>query len=194
MGVCVAGEDRIWTVPNALSVLRLLGVPLFLWLLLGPQEDGWAVVVFIVSGITDWLDGKIARWLDQGSRFGAMLDPLADRLYTLAALVAFVVRDIVPLWIVLVVIARDLAVLVCLPLLRRRGYGPPEVLYLGKGATFVLLYAFPFLLVAQLDSPLADVARPIAYAFTAWGIVLYVWSGAIYVFQAVTAIRRPRPL
>ncbi|MFD1051253.1 CDP-alcohol phosphatidyltransferase family protein, partial [Kibdelosporangium lantanae] len=62
----MAGQDRIWTVPNALSVLRLLGVPLFLWLLLGPQEDGWAIVVFVVSGITDWLDGKIARWLDQG--------------------------------------------------------------------------------------------------------------------------------
>jgi cardiolipin synthase len=188
------GSDRIWTVPNALSVVRLAGVPLFLWLLLGPKEDGWAIVVFVVSGLTDWLDGKLARWLNQMSRFGAMLDPLADRLYTLAAMVAFVVRDIVPLWVVLVVIARDLAVLVCLPLLRRKGFGPPEVLYLGKGATFVLLYAFPFLLLAQIDSPVAEVARPIAYAFTVWGIVLYVWSGVIYVLQAVTAIRRVRPL
>ncbi|TCO46459.1 CDP-alcohol phosphatidyltransferase family protein [Actinocrispum wychmicini] len=186
--------DRLWTVPNALSVLRLAGVPLFLWLLLGPQEDGWAIVVFAVSGITDWLDGKVARWLNQTSRLGAMLDPLADRLYTLAAMVAFVVRDIVPLWVVLVLVVRDLAVLVCLPLLRRNGYGPPDVLYLGKGATFVLLYAFPFLLFAQLDSTAADIARPIAYAFTVWGVALYVWSGAIYVLQAVTAIRRARPL
>ncbi len=190
----MAEGDRIWTVPNALSVLRLAGVPLFLWLLLGPQEDGWAIVVFVVSGITDWLDGKIARWLNQMSRFGAMLDPLADRLYTLAAMVALVLRDIIPLWVVVIVIARDLAVLVCLPLLRRKGYGPPEVLYLGKGATFVLLYAFPFLLLAQLGSSVADVARPIAYAFTVWGVVLYVWSGLIYVLQAVTAIRRVRPL
>lgn len=190
----VRDGEQIWTVPNALSVVRLAGVPLFLWLLLGPQEDGWAIVVFVVSGITDWLDGKIARWLNQMSKVGAMLDPLADRLYTLAAMIAFVVRDIVPLWVVLVVIARDLAVLVCLPLLRRAGYGPPEVLYLGKGATFVLLYAFPFLLFAQIDIPLADAAKPIAYAFTAWGVVLYVWSGLIYILQAVTAIRRPRPL
>jgi len=188
------GDDRLWTIPNALSVLRLAGVPLFLWLLLGPQEDGWAIVVFIVSGITDWLDGKIARWLNQMSKFGAMLDPLADRLYTLAAMIAFVVRDIVPLWVVLLLIGRDLAVLVCLPLLRRAGFGPPEVLYLGKGATFVLLYAFPFLLFAQMDTSLAGVAQPIAYAFTVWGVVLYVWSGLIYVFQAVTAIRRVRPL
>ncbi|MBP2325537.1 cardiolipin synthase [Kibdelosporangium banguiense] len=190
----MAEGDRLWTIPNALSVLRLAGVPLFLWLLLGPQEDGWAIVVFVVSGITDWLDGKIARWLNQMSRFGAMLDPLADRLYTLAAMIAFVVRDIVPLWVVLLLIGRDLAVLVCLPLLRRAGFGPPEVLYLGKGATFVLLYAFPFLLLAQLDTSLAAVVRPIAYAFTAWGVVLYLWSGLIYVFQAVTAIRRARPL
>ena len=186
--------DRLWTVPNALSVLRLAGVPLFLWLLLGPQEDGWAIVVFIVSGITDWLDGKIARWLNQMSKFGAMLDPLADRLYTLAAMIAFVVRDIVPLWVVLIVIGRDLAVLVCLPLLRRAGYGPPEVLYLGKGATFVLLYAFPFLLAAQLDSSFGRFCAPIAYAFLTWGVVLYLWSGLIYVLQAVTAIRRARPL
>jgi cardiolipin synthase (CMP-forming) len=190
----VAQGDRVWTVPNALSVLRLAGVPLFLWLLLGPEEDGWALLVFVVSGITDWLDGKIARWFNQMSRFGAMLDPLADRLYTLAAMIAFVVRDIVPLWVVLLVIGRDLAVLVCLPLLRRAGYGPPEVLYLGKGATFVLLYAFPFLLMTQIDSALAGVARPIAYAFTVWGVVLYLWSGLIYVMQAVTAIRRPRTL
>lgn len=182
--------DRLWTVPNALSVLRLAGVPLFLWLLLGPEADGWAIVVFVVSGITDWLDGKIARWLNQASRLGAMLDPLADRLYTLAAMVAFVVRDIVPLWVVALVVARDLAVLVCLPLLRRAGFGPPDVLYLGKGATFVLLYAFPFLLAAEIDWPLAAACRPIAYAFLVWGVALYVWSGLVYIFQAVTAIRR----
>jgi cardiolipin synthase len=146
--------------------------------------------VFVVAGLTDWLDGKVARWLNQMSRLGAMLDPLADRLYTLAAMIAFVVRDIVPLWVVLLVIARDLAVLVCLPLLRRVGYGPPEVLYLGKGATFVLLYAFPFLLLAHGDSTVASIARPIAYAFLVWGIVLYLWSGLIYVLQTGTAIKR----
>ena len=182
------------TAPNLLSLLRVAGVPLFLWLLLGPEEDGWALLVLVLSALTDWLDGKLARWLNQMSRFGAMLDPLADRLYTLAAMVAFVIRDIVPLWVVLVLVVRDLAVLVCLPLLRRAGYGPPEVLYLGKGATFVLLYAFPFLLLAQIDTALRGVAEPVAYAFTAWGVVLYAWSGLIYVLQAVTAIRRARPL
>ena len=89
-------EDRLVTIPNMLSLLRLAGVPLFLWLLLGPRLDLLALVVLVVSGITDWLDGKLARWLDQSSRLGALLDPAVDRLYVFAAIVAFVLRGIVP--------------------------------------------------------------------------------------------------
>ena len=92
--------DLVWTLPNALSILRLLGVPLFLWLLLGPEADGWALVVLMISGFTDWLDGKLARWLNQGSRLGALLDPAADRLYIVAALIALALRGIVPEWLV----------------------------------------------------------------------------------------------
>ena len=73
--------DRVWTIPNALSVLRLLGVPLFLWLLLGPHADGWAIAVLALSGISDWADGKLARLLNQYSRLGELLDPAVDRLY-----------------------------------------------------------------------------------------------------------------
>ena len=97
--------DRVWTVPNALSVLRLLGVPLFLWLLLGPHADGWAIAVLALAGISDWADGKLARLLDQSSRLGALLDPAADRLYIVATLIAFVLRDVVPVWLVLVLLA-----------------------------------------------------------------------------------------
>src|SRR3712207_8144327 len=110
--------DRIWTLPNALSVLRLLSVPLFLWLLLGPQADGWAVVVLMVSGVTDWADGKLARVLGQSSRLGALLDPAADRLYIVSTLVAFVLRDVVPLWLVAVLVGRELVLGVMLVLLR----------------------------------------------------------------------------
>jgi cardiolipin synthase len=116
--------DRVWTLPNALSVLRLLGVPLFLWLLLGPQADGWAVVVLMVAGATDWADGKLARSLGQSSRLGALLDPAADRLYIVATLVAFVLRDVVPLWLVAALVGRELvlglALLVCAPTATRR--------------------------------------------------------------------------
>jgi len=182
--------DRVLTVPNLLSIIRLAGVPLFLWLLLGPKADTWALAVLVASGITDWLDGKLARWLGQTSRLGAMLDPAADRLYTLATLIAFVIRDIVPLWVAIALVGRDVVVGLCLALLRRAGYRPPRVTYIGKAATFALMYGFPLLLLAQGGSTAAEVARPIAYAFTIWGSVLYLWSGAVYVVQAVTALRR----
>jgi cardiolipin synthase len=180
----LAGE-RWLTVPNALSFVRLLGVPLFLWLLLGPQADGWALVVLVASGITDWLDGRIARALDQYSRLGELLDPLADRLYTVATLVAFLIRGIVPWWVLVLIIGRDLVVSLALPLLRRKGYLAFPVLYIGKAATLNLLYAFPLLLLAQMDWAGADLARPFAYAFTVWGVALHLWSGALYLVQLV---------
>jgi cardiolipin synthase len=182
--------DRVVTVPNALSVLRLAGVPLFLWLLLGPRADVLALIVLIASAFTDWLDGKLARWLNQTSRMGALLDPAADRLYIIATLVAFVVRGIVPWWLAAILVGKDVVVGLCLPLLRRAGYAPPEVHYVGKAATFALLYALPLLLLAQGGSTLAHLARPIGYAFTVWGTVLYVWTGALYVAQVVIALRR----
>ena len=184
--------DRVWTVPNALSVLRLLGVPLFLWLLLGPEADGWALVVLIVSGFTDWLDGKLARWLNQGSRLGALLDPAADRLYIVAALIALALRGIVPDWLVAVLIGRELVLGVALLVLRRYGYPPLQVHYLGKAATLLLLYAFPGLLLASGSNPVAAVAEPIAWALTIWGTALYVLSGAFYLVQVAGIVRRER--
>ena len=178
-------------VPNILSLLRLAGVPVFLWLLLGPKEDGWALALLVFSALTDWLDGKLARWLNQMSRLGQLLDPAADRLYILATLVAFLVRGIIPWWVVVPLVLREAVLGVCVVTLRRRGFAPPEVTYIGKGATFVLMYAFPFLLLAQGGSDVAAVARPIGYAFTIWGGVLYVWSGVLYVVQARNALREP---
>jgi cardiolipin synthase (CMP-forming) len=189
-----AQSEKWLTVPNALSVLRLLGVPLFLWLILGPHADVWALVVLALSAITDWLDGKLARWLDQMSRLGALLDPAADRLYIFSTLIAFVLRGIVPWWLAVILIGKDVVVGLCLPVLRRAGYAPPEVHYVGKAATFALLYAFPLLLLAQGGSLAAQIGRPIGYAFTVWGTVLYVWSGLLYVVQVVSAVRRSRPV
>jgi cardiolipin synthase (CMP-forming) len=184
--------DRVFTVPNALSVLRLLGVPLFLWLLLGPHADGWAVVVLALAGATDWADGKLARALDQSSKLGALLDPAADRLYIIATLVAFVLRDVVPVWVVAVLVARELVLGVALLALRRAGWPPLQVHYLGKAATFLLLYAFPVLLLADGEGPVATVARPIANALTIWGGALYLVAGLLYVVQAVGLLRGAR--
>ncbi|HET7328854.1 MAG TPA: CDP-alcohol phosphatidyltransferase family protein, partial [Nocardioidaceae bacterium] len=109
--------ERVWTVPNLLSALRLLGVPLFLWLALGPHADGWAFAVLAFAGVSDYADGKIARRFNQSSRLGALLDPAADRLYILATIVALIVRDIVPLWLGVSVPARDLLLAFTLPVL-----------------------------------------------------------------------------
>ena len=184
--------DRVWTLPNALSVLRLLGVPLFLWLLLGPQADGWAVVVLMVAGATDWADGKLARALGQSSRLGALLDPAADRLYIVATLVAFVLRDVVPLWLVAALVARELVLGVALLVLRAHGWPPLQVHYLGKAATFILLYAFPLLLLADGEGPVAAVAQPVAWALTIWGSALYLLAGAFYVVQVAGLVRSDR--
>jgi cardiolipin synthase len=188
----VVATDRVLTLPNVLSVLRLFGVPVFLWLLLGPHADGWALVVLMVSGFTDWADGVLARRLNQTSALGAMLDPLADRLYILATLAGLVLRHIIPLWLASVIVGRDVVLTVALAVLRRHGYGPFAVHYLGKAATFCLLYAFPFLLIGAHHGPVADFARPIAWAFTIWGTGLYLWAGVVYLNQARQLVREAR--
>ena len=184
-------SDRIVTIPNALSVLRLLGVPLFLWLVLGPHADGWAIAILGLSGFTDWADGVLARKLNQQSDFGALLDPLADRLYILATLVGLVLRHVIPLWLAIVLVGRDLVLAGALALLRRRGYGPPEVHYLGKAATFCLLYAFPLLLLGAHDWAVSGFAAPLAWAFTIWGTALYLWAGLVYLQQTGRLLRQP---
>ena len=159
-GAVPVASNRILTVPNLLSFLRLLGVPLFLYLLLGPQADGWALLVLAVSAITDWADGKLAWLLNQYSRLGELLDPAADRLYILAALVGFVIRGFIPWWVAVLIIGRDALLAATLPILRRYGYTALPVHYLGKAATFCLLYGLPMLLLGQLDVWVAKIALP----------------------------------
>jgi cardiolipin synthase len=187
-----AGAGRVLTVPNLLSVLRLAGVPLFLWLLLGPHADVWAIVVLALGGISDWADGKLARLLNQHSRLGELLDPAADRLYILAALLGLGLRGVVPWWAIAALVGRDAVLAVCLPLLRRRGYGPPPVVYLGKAATFLLLWTFPLLLAGLQTGWFADLCRPTGYALAIWGSALYLYTGALYLAQVVLALRTPR--
>ena len=194
--VSVRGADRVLTVPNAISVARLLGVPLFLYLLLGPHDDFAALIVLILAGVSDWADGVLARKLNQYSRLGELLDPAADRLYIVATLVGLVLRDIIPWWLAAIIVGRDLVLTVALGVLRRYGYGPLPVHYLGKAATFNLLYAFPFLLLSARSGALASACRPVAWAFTLWGTGLYLWAGGLYLihtWQLVASVRRGHP-
>jgi cardiolipin synthase len=175
-------SDRVLTIPNALSAARLIGVPFFLWLVLN-EHDAAAVIVLMVSGFTDWLDGKIARRWNQMSRVGQLLDPAADRLYILATLIGLTVRDVVPLWLTIALVGRDVLLSFTLPVLRRHGYGPLPVHFLGKAATFNLLAGFPLLLLGEGDSLVSQVAHAFGWAFAIWGTALYWWAGVLYVVQ-----------
>ena len=176
-------EDRVFTVPNLLSMLRLAGVPLFLWLVLGPEADGWALVLLMVSGFTDYLDGNLARRLNQTSSLGQVLDPVADRLYILAVVVGLVLRDIIPVWLAVILPMRDVLLFSLVPFLRTRGYSALPVHYLGKAATAALLYAFPLLLLGDDTGTLPALAKVVGWAFTIWGVGLYWWAGLLYAWQ-----------
>jgi cardiolipin synthase len=174
--------DRVLTLPNALSALRLVLVPVFFWLVLS-HRDGWALVVLFVSGFTDYFDGVLARRFNQVSRLGQLLDPAADRLYILATLVGLAWRGVVPWWLLALIVVRDVLLSLTIPLLARYGYGPLPVHFLGKAATFNLLYAFPLLLLAQIGGPLAETALVVGWAFAWWGTGLYWWAGWLYLRQ-----------
>lgn len=184
-----AAPARVWTVPNLLSFARLLGVPLFLWLVLGPHRDGLALIVLMISGVTDYLDGWLARKLDQTSPLGEILDPVADRLYILAVVIGLVLRGIVPWWMLVILPLRDLLLWVLVPLLRTRGYSALPVHFLGKAATFNLLYAFPLLLLGDGEGMIQTLANVFGWAFAWWGIGLYWWAGVLYAWQVGQVLR-----
>ena len=184
--------DRVLTVPNLLSALRLAGVPLFLYWVLVTHQDGRAILLLMAAGASDYADGKIARAYGQFSRLGQLLDPLADRLYILATLVALVARDGLPVEFAVALIGRDVLLgLLTVTVLRAHGYGPLPVNFLGKAATFNLLYAFPMLLAAlpERDDLLSTVFRPLGWAFAVWGTALYWAAGVAYVLQVRRLVR-----
>jgi cardiolipin synthase len=183
---------RILTVPNLVSFARLAGVPLFLWLLLVQQADGWAIVVLAIGGTSDWVDGFLARRLGQVSRLGELLDPLADRLYILATLFALSIRDVLPWWFTIALLAREAFMALLLLVLRRKGFGPPPVHFLGKTATFILLVALPMLLLAHTVAGSHWWAYPLGWALAWWGLVLYWVAAVFYVVQAAGAVREVR--
>lgn len=182
-------REMIFTVPNLFTFLRLAGVPLFVYLALGPRADGWAVAVLALGGTSDWVDGFLARRLKQVSRLGELLDPLADRLYIVATVVVLTVRGVLPLWFTLALLAREVVLAIGLLVLRRYGYGPPPVHYVGKTATFILLVALPTLLLAAAVPSASGWAHPAGWALAWWGLSLYWVAAALYVVQVAGVVR-----
>lgn len=183
-------SGRVWTVPNLLSMSRLALVPVFAWAILS-EYDAVAWAVLAVSGATDWLDGWLARKLGQTSRLGQLLDPAADRLYIITTLLGLGYREIVPWWLVVVILARDLVLATTLPVLAGAGYGPLPVHFLGKAATAGLLYAFPLLLWGDGTSWPSVAARVVGWAFALWGTGMYWWAGLLYLRQVRMLTRAP---
>ena len=187
-----ASYDRILTVPNALSVLRLLLIPVFLWLVLVERADLWGVFVLAVSGITDYLDGVIARRTGQITRVGQILDPLVDRLTIAATLIGLALRDLIPWWLVGLLVLRELVLLALVPALRRQGLTALPVHYLGKAATFALFWGFPFVLVGAGTATWEQVLGALGWAFVIWGTALYWYAAVLYVDQARRVLRAGR--
>lgn len=184
-------NGEVLNIPNLLSFLRITLVPVFLWLLIEELFLA-AIVVLAVAGLTDFLDGYLARKLNQTTKLGKMLDPVADRLYIFATLLALSATGYVPWWLAGLVILRDVLMLISLPILASVGYRSLPVHYLGKASTFALLYSFPLLLMGKIFTEAAFIITPIAWAFALWGVALYWWSGFVYLWQLVLLIREER--
>jgi CDP-diacylglycerol--glycerol-3-phosphate 3-phosphatidyltransferase len=187
-------HDRLLTVPNVLSGIRLVLIPVFIYLMLVAHANGWAVAVLMFSGASDWADGKIARLLHQSSKIGELLDPAVDRLYMVTVPIVFGLYGIVPWWIIAVLLARDLLLAAELPLLRTRGFTALPVLYIGKAATFALMSAFPLILLGQYDTTWSRVILACGWAFLIWGMYFYLWSFVLYTVQVVLVMRRLPPV
>ena len=169
------------TIPNALTLLRALGIPLFLWLVLVEDRPGIGVLVLMVAGATDYFDGKLARALHQESRLGELMDPAVDRLYIISVLIALYGTGAISVWILVVIAARDIALGLLLIAMKRKSLSPFTVSYLGKAATFNLLYALPLILLQGSNVTwLADSAFIFGWAFAGWGIALYILTGVSY--------------
>jgi len=175
-------------IPNALTALRALGVPVFLYLFLVAEQPIASFVVIALGGITDYLDGKVARALNQTSDFGAKFDPTVDRLYIAAVIIALAIKDYLPWSLVVAIIARDLILFLVIIYQKLRGIPFFEVSFLGKAATFNLLYAFPFLLLEEV-AVIGPWCFAAGWSFAIWGISLYFYTGIQYL---VKGLRKPK--
>ncbi|MGI9824846.1 CDP-alcohol phosphatidyltransferase family protein [Agromyces sp. Marseille-Q5079] len=182
---------EIWTIPNLISMLRLVLVPFFLWAVIAGSYVV-ALVILVVASLTDLLDGYLARRLGQITRLGQLLDPAADRLYIFAALVGLAANSLVPWWIVIVIVSRDVFLLVLGVVLANHGFGPLPVHQLGKVATFALFFGLPVIMLGLAFPAVQPVSAPIGWAVTIWGAFLYWWAGSIYAIETARVIRIPR--
>lgn len=184
-------SSRIVTIPNVLTLVRLLLIPAFLVLVV-VAEYGWALATVVVSSLTDFLDGFVARRFGQVSRVGQLLDPAADRLFILSTLVGIAIAGVVPWLFVAVIVLRDVLLIALGVVLANLGHGPLPVHHLGKLGTFCLLFGFPVLLLGTVFPVLAPVSAPIGWGVAIWGAFLYWWAGWVYLRETLRLASRER--
>jgi cardiolipin synthase len=185
-------DDRIVTVPNLLTVVRLACVPLFLYLLFGLEEKVAAAGLLAVLGATDWFDGKVARRYDQVSELGKLLDPAADRILLITAVVAITVDGGVPLWFALPIMIREPIMFAAVVALGALGAKRIDVTWFGKAGTFALMVAFPLFLVGNSDASWADAAEVVAWLTGIPGLALSLYATVLYVPMARRALAEGR--
>ena len=174
-------SSAVFTIPNLLSFLRILSIPVFVTLIVRPSTTTWGLILFGVVAATDWVDGWVARRIGQVSELGKILDPTADRLAMAAGLIAFVVRGVFPLWAALLVLIRDGAILVVGAALLAGRHVRIDVRTIGKVATFTLMTSIPSIAWGMLELPLAQVFLVLGWVGFAIGIVEYYVAAGAYI-------------
>jgi cardiolipin synthase len=181
-------DQRILTVPNLISVLRLLCAPLFVWLLVDDQGIA-AAAVLAVLGVSDWVDGWIARRFDQGSNLGKVLDPVADRVLLIVAAVVLLVDGSVPIVVGVLVLVREAVVSIAVLVLAMAGARRIDVQWAGKAGTLSVMFAFPLFLWADSIDSGHNAVLAAAWFFAAIGLVLGYYAAIMYVPMARAALR-----
>lgn len=185
-------EDRILTLPNLITVVRLLLLPVFVYLLFGVEDRHAAGWLLFGIGFTDWVDGYLARRLDQVSNLGKILDPVADRLLLFVGVGAIIIDGSVPIWFAVLVLAREVLVALATVGLAAAGATRIDVTWYGKAATFALMGAFPAFLVSEAGVSIADWYRVLAWTVGLPGLVLSYYSALLYVPMGREALREGR--
>lgn len=186
------GLDRILTIPNVITAVRLSLMPVFVYLLFGQDERFWAGWLLFAIGSTDWLDGFLARRLGQVSTVGKVLDPVADRLLFFVGGIAILIDGSVPTWLVVLVLARELLVAAGTLVLAGMGARRIDVTWYGKAATFLLMGAFPAFLVSHSDTGAADAYGVLAWSVAIPGLALSYFSALLYIPKGRVALAEGR--
>jgi cardiolipin synthase len=180
---------RVLTAPNLITLVRLLCIPVFLWLLFGLHDQTYAAVLLAVLGATDWVDGFVARRYHQVSTLGKVLDPAADRVLVGTAVIAVIVHGAVPVWFGVATLAREALVSVMVVLLAALGAARINVLWIGKAGTFALMFSYPAFLLSYGTASWQGPIRVIAWVCGIIGLVLGWAAAAGYVGPARDALR-----